>query len=166
MRFSAAISIALLETFVLMSPARANVSVTFVNSYYYPALKQDKRQAVLDELRKTLEDLGAHYFADNEDLKVEVFSYVPMDLSAAPKGAPKPSQMDIQYTLRQNGKLMAHDRETISDVNFVGQPVKTEAKGEGGEHASKPDPLAPEKAMLRDWFMQRFSAFSVVPAQQ
>lgn len=163
MRFSAAITIALFETFVLMSPAHADVSVTFVNSYYYPALKQEKRQEVLDEFRKTLEDAGAR-LTSGEDLKVEVFSYMPMDVTTA-KGVPKPTQMDIQYTLRQNGQIVLRDRETISDVNYVDKPAVPQAKGEGGEHGSKQDPLAPEKAMLRDWFMQRFAAYVTPPAQ-
>jgi hypothetical protein len=157
MRSSAAIMIALLETFVLMSPARADVSVTFVNSYYYPALQQDKRQAVLDDLRKTLEELGAR-LTSGEDLKIEIFSYMPMDVATSKDGT-KSTQMDIQYTLRQNGKTVLHDRETISDINFVDKPVVPEPKGEGGEHGSKKDPLAPEKAMLRDWFTQRFAAY-------
>lgn len=146
-----------------MSPARADVSVTFVNSYYYPALQQDKRQAVLGEFRKTLEEAGAR-LNSGEDLKVEVFSYMPMDITTA-KDAPKPTQMDIQYTLRQNGQIVLRDRETISDVNYVDKPIVPEAKGEGGEHGSRKDPLAPEKAMLRDWFMQRFAAYVASPAQ-
>jgi hypothetical protein len=118
---------------------------------------------VLDDLRKTLEDLGARLTSGN-DLKIEFFSYVPMDITTG-KGATKPTQMDIQYTLRQSGKPVLHDRETITDVNYVDKPV-VEKKGEGGEHGSKKDdPIAPEKAMLRDWFMQRFAAY-IVPAAQ
>jgi hypothetical protein len=165
MRFSAAIIIALLATYALMSPARADVSVTFVNSYYYTAVQQDKRQAILDDLRKTLEELGARLTSGN-DLKVEVFSYIPMDITAGKDGK-KPTQMDIQYTLRQGGKPVMHDRETISDVDYVDKPVVVETKGgEGGEHGSKKDdPIAPEKAMLREWFMQRFAAY-LAPAPQ
>jgi hypothetical protein len=167
MRFPAAITVALLATCGLMSPARAAVSVTFVNSYYYPALQQDKRQAVLDDLRKTFEELGAQ-LVSGDDLKVEVFSYMPMDITTS-KGGTKPTQMDIQYTLRQGGKPVLHDRETISDVNYVDKPVVVAAKGgeaKGGEGGSKKeDPLAPEKAMLRDWFMQRFAAYMAPPAQ-
>lgn len=164
MRFSAVMTVAFLATCASMSPACADVSVTFVNSYYYTAVEQDKRQAVLDDLRKTLEDLGARLTSGN-DLKIELFSYVPMDITTG-KGATKPTQMDIQYTLRQSGKPILHDRETITDVNYVDKPAAVEKKGEGGEHGSKKDdPIAPEKAMLRDWFMQRFAAY-IVPAAQ
>lgn len=164
MRFSAAITVALLASYALMSPARADVSVTFVNSYYYTAVQQDKRQAVLDDLRKTFEELGARLTSGN-DLKVEVFSYIPMDITTGKSGT-KPTQMDIQYTLRQGGKPVLRDRETITDVNYVDKPVVAETKGEGGEHGSKKnDPIAPEKAMLRDWFTQRFAAY-LAPAAQ
>lgn len=164
MRFPAAITLAILSTFASVPKAAADVSVTFVNSFYYPDI-QDKREAFMSELRKTLQDLGEHYFASGADLRVEVFSFTPMGLTV-PKGATPPSQMELQYTLRQNGKLLLRDHEVISDINYLDRPIVAEAKGEGGEHGSaKKDPLAPQKAMLRDWFMQRFSAYTVQSAE-
>ncbi len=75
MRFSAALSIALVSAVLPLHAAKADVQVTFVNSYRYSEFKgkpPSTRDDTLEQIRKTLAELGARYLKPEEVLKIEV----------------------------------------------------------------------------------------------
>jgi len=165
MRSPAAILIALLIALpaaaLPLNSAQAEVSVTFINSYFYSDLAdkpEDKREATLTEIRNTLVNLGDRYLKPGQLLKIEVLDMERIPLSPiagephASKSGPQPLRMEIQYALQQNGRTLAHSRESISDINYV-----TDATAVPGQKAPK-DALATVKDMLRDWFTESFGA--------
>lgn len=130
-----------------LAAARADVRVTFINSFRYTAFDDkadDKRAEEMDAIRKTLEDLGARYLDSGATLKVEVLNIAPVTLTNP--GPIAPSQMDLQFTLQRDGKTLQQDRETISDLNNLEDPDGPKSR----------ESLAYEKAMLQDWFVARF----------
>lgn len=148
MRLFVPFAIMIVAGLVASHRALAEVRVTFINSYYYGYFRdksEDKRSATLDDLRKTFETLGASYLASTEVLKIDVLDFSPLALSGS-AGGPVPAEMQLQYVLRRDGKIIARDNEFISDINYVNMTQESEKK----------DPLAPEKEMLHDWFSSRF----------
>jgi hypothetical protein len=57
--------------------------------------------------------------------------------------------IDLSYTLSQPGKAEQQAQERVSDKMYLSRP---------GRAASSNDRLYAEKAMLNDWFRQRFAA--------
>jgi hypothetical protein len=147
--------------------ATGEVSVTFVNSFYYSETADktpDKREATLSEIRNTLVDLGPRYLSPGQFLKIEVLDIAKVAWQTPPappaagethvaKPVTHPLRMEIQYSLRQNGKLLSRSRETISDISYLANPVPPESK----------DALFHVKEMLRDWFAQTFGASAHQP---
>jgi hypothetical protein len=164
MRYAAAVSIALLSAILLVTSARAEVQVTFINSFRYSDFVDKppgKREKKLTEIRNTLEDLGARYLNPGAVLKIKVLDMQRVALSiqpSPPKGenhgpsaAIQPLRLELQYVLQQDGKTILRDRETLSDINYLANPSAHAAS----EHD---EPIDPEKQMLRDWFAERFGA--------
>ena len=56
--------------------------------------------------------------------------------------------IDLSYTLVQPGQPEKHAQERVSDKMYLSRP---------GRQASSSDRLYAEKAMLADWFRQRFA---------
>jgi hypothetical protein len=158
------ISLALLPfllawTWIAICPAEADVTVVFVGPEHYRDFANEsvsQRTGALDELRRTLEDLGARYLNPQQTLRIEFFDVRRAgivatwnlgnpDLRILGAGAPPP-RFEVTYTLRQNGKVIRHARETITDIDYATDPSA----------ALSSDPLMYEKNVLRDWFRQRF----------
>ncbi len=162
MRLSAAIVIALSSIIVSVQAAKAEVLVTFVKSFYYGNLQgksESQRAETLEDIRKTFDELGKQYFTAGQVLRVEVLDYSSAGI-VVPKGTPKPFEMELRYNLEQEGKILQHDHETLSDVGYVEKPADPAAKPpekKEGEH-KKPETLVREKAILREWFAERFVA--------
>ncbi|MGO9132435.1 MAG: DUF3016 domain-containing protein [Methylovirgula sp.] len=162
MRLSAAIVIALSSIIVSVQAAKAEVLVTFVKSFYYGNLQgksESQRAETLEDIRKTFDELGKQYFTAGQVLRVEVLDYSSAGI-VVPKGTPQPFEMELRYNLEQEGKILQHDHETLSDVGYVEKPADPAAKPpekKEGEH-KKPETLVREKAILREWFAERFVA--------
>jgi hypothetical protein len=164
MRSLAAIFIALLIALpaaaLPLDSAQAEVSVTFINSFFYSDLADkapDKREATLSEIRNTLVDLGVRYLKPGQLLKIEVLNMDRITLPPAtpsarpshPKTDTQPLRMELQYALQQNGKTLLRSRDSVSDINYLANPVPPEAKK---------DALVHVKEMLSDWFTSTFPA--------
>jgi hypothetical protein len=150
MRLFAAISLALVSMVLALQAAKADVRVTFVNSYRYGELQdkaEDKRLAELEDIRHTLEELGARYLSQHEVLKIEVLDIATVALMV-PGVRVRPSQFELQYVLQKDGKIILQDREGLSDVSNLENPSTPKAN----------DPMVYEKEMLRDWFAERFGS--------
>ncbi len=160
MRRAAMAIFAALAAISLALPARAGVLVNFINPENYHDFDTEApavRSAMLNELRQTLVELGATYLKPGQTLKIDV-----LDIDRAGFADPRPMRGDlriitnatppprfrVQYTLQQNGKVLARAQETISDINYLQNSDARFATGW----------LVYEKATLRDWFASRFGA--------
>jgi hypothetical protein len=148
--------IAALAAIMLAHPANAAVSVNFVNPQNYSDLRSEsasQRDEILDELRQTMVELGTRYLKPGQSLNIEVLDVQRAGLfrdttssHTALLTANTPPRIDVQYTLRQNGKIVRSSHEAITDIDyFLDQ----------SSHLSS-DRLVYEKQVLRDWFRQRF----------
>ena len=169
-RHFATISIALLSAILSVNMAEAEVQVTFINSFRYSDLagkSQGKREATLTEVRNTLVELGARYLMPRAVLMVKVLDMdrvaplpiqppLPKGENHGPSADVQPLQLEVQYVLRQDGKTILQDRETISDINYLANPAAHAA-------SENDEPVNPEKQMLRDWFAKRFGASTSSP---
>lgn len=164
MRSSAAlligVTLAFLATVLLPRPAQAEVRVTFINSFYYSDLAEtppDKRESMLSEIRKAFVDIGAPFLKPEQVLKIEILKIdrIPTSSSSsspAPahsKSEEQPMRMEIQYALQQNGKTLSQSRDSLSDVNYLSNPIPPDAKKDALSHV---------KEMIHDWFEETFGA--------
>lgn len=162
------VTLAFMAAVLLPRPAQAEVRVTFINSFYYSDLADmppDKRESMLSEIRKTFVELGDHFLKPGQILKIEVLKIDRITLPAQtppaapshpktgtqprPKTGTQPLHMEIQYALQQDGKTLSRARASLSDIDYLANPVPPEAKK---------DALVHVKEMLRDWFTESFVA--------
>jgi hypothetical protein len=114
------------------------------------------RAATLDDIQKYLERLGARYLPPDRTLTIEV-----RDIDLAGRYEPWRSgnfydvrilrdvtwpRIVVRYTLTQGTATLLSREETVSDLNYLMRP-KLRYSG---------DQLYYEKAMLDDWFRDRF----------
>ncbi len=156
MRLFAAILIASLAAIILAHPADAAVSVSFVDPQNYSDFRSEsgsQRDGMLGELRQTMMELGGRYLKPGQTLNIEVLDVQRAGLfrDTTPSHTAiltpnTPPRIDVQYTLRQNGKIILSAHEAITDIDyFLDQ----------SSHLSS-DRLVYEKQVLRDWFRKRF----------
>lgn len=112
---------------------------------------------VMDTLTRYLQKLGQRYLQPGQRLVIDI-----RDIDLAGRFEPWHSQaydvrfmreitwptIDLSYTLSQTGKPDQQAQERVSDKMYLSRP---------GRVASSSDRLNAEKAMLNDWFRQRFA---------
>ncbi|MFJ4384722.1 DUF3016 domain-containing protein [Pseudomonas sp. NPDC089408] len=112
---------------------------------------------VMKTLTQYLQKLGQRYLPADEQLIIVI-----RDIDLAGRFEPWHSQaydvrfmreitwptIDLSYTLNQPGKPEQQAQERVSDKMYLSRP---------GRVASSSDRLHAEKAMLDDWFRQRFA---------
>jgi hypothetical protein len=159
MRLALTTVIAFLSALWASNPAEADVRVTFVAPDHYRDFETETasmRAEMLNEFRRTLDELGARYLNPGQILKIEVLdieragiadTWNPTagDLRIVGSTMPPP-RFEVRYTLQQKGKIVAQARETITDINYMLDPSARLSS----------DPLVYEKETLRNWFRERF----------
>ena len=112
---------------------------------------------VIKTLTQYLHKLGQRYLQPGQQLVIDI-----RDIDLAGRFEPWHSQaydvrfmreitwptIDLTYTLNQPGKPAQQAQERVSDKLYLSRP---------GRVASSSDRLYAEKAMLDDWFRQRFA---------
>ena len=112
---------------------------------------------VMKALTQHLQKLGQRYLRPGQQLVIDI-----RDIDLAGRFEPWHSQaydvrfmreitwptIDLSYTLSQPGKPDQQAQERVSDKMYLSRP---------GRVASSSDRLYAEKAMLNDWFRQRFA---------
>ncbi len=147
---------AALTAITLTHPADAAVSVSFVNPQNYLDFQSEscvQRDEMLGEHRQTLLDLGTRYLKPGQNLNIEVLDVQRAGIlrdttpsHTALLTANTPPRIDVQYTLRQNSKIILSAHEAVTDIDyFLDQ----------SSHLSS-DRLVYEKQVLHDWFRNRF----------
>ncbi|MGD9618223.1 MAG: DUF3016 domain-containing protein [Alphaproteobacteria bacterium] len=162
MRFSKQAPGALISGCIFASPAFSAVTITFSHpeSYSDPGLRGGfgimSREVVLAELRQHLAVLGSRYLPGNRSLEIEVIDlrwagHVELRhilLREARIMHPSTWPMiKLRYRLHENGATLATAGETLRDLDYLTR-VRTCASAEL---------LRFEKAMLDDWFRERFA---------
>ncbi|MBA6119231.1 DUF3016 domain-containing protein [Pseudomonas sp. NC26] len=113
---------------------------------------------VMTTLTQYLQKLGLRYLQPGQQLVIDI-----SDIDLAGRFEPWHSRaydvrfmrditwpsIDLSYTLSQPGKPDQQAKERVSDKMYLSRP---------GRSASNSDRLYAEKAMLDDWFRQRFAA--------
>ncbi|MFT8231092.1 DUF3016 domain-containing protein [Pseudomonas guariconensis] len=112
---------------------------------------------VIKTLTEHLHRLGQRYLQPGQQLRIDV-----RDIDLAGRFEPWHSRaydvrfmremtwpsIDLSYTLVQPGQPEKHAQERVSDKMYLSRPSR---------QASSSDRLYAEKAMLTDWFRQRFA---------
>ena len=112
---------------------------------------------VMKTLTQYLQKLGQRYLQPGQQLVIDI-----RDIDLAGRFEPWHSRaydvrfmrditwptIDLSYTLSQPGKPDQQAQERVSDKMYLSRP---------GRMASSNDRLYAEKAMLNDWFRQRFA---------
>ena len=112
---------------------------------------------VMKTLTQYLQTLGQRYLQPGQQLVIDI-----RDIDLAGRVEPWHSRayevrfmrditwptIDLSYTLSQPGKPDQQAQERVSDKMYLSRP---------GRMASSNDRLYAEKAMLNDWFRQRFA---------
>ena len=134
--------------------ADARVAVAFQHPETYGDI--DLRDAqVLPAIRAHLERLGERYLGRDAVLRITVIDVRIAGRYAPPHSVTGPRVMSdgtwplitLRYTLTRGGRVVASGEETISDQFYLSRS-RTVSSG----------PLAYEKALLDDWFRERFAS--------
>ncbi|MGH9893272.1 MAG: DUF3016 domain-containing protein [bacterium] len=146
--------------------SRAGVTVQFIEPEKFADLSLSGsttagiQRHIMDELTNYLKYLGDHYLLPNHEVDV-AFLDIDMGGEYEPWRTRDLTQtrfvrevyvprMDLRYVWRDaEGKVLADTRERVSDLNYL-------MLADPGYVYN--DPLRYEKAMLRRWFLDRFSA--------
>ncbi|CAM3882422.1 hypothetical protein CCOS865_02955 [Pseudomonas reidholzensis] len=113
---------------------------------------------VIKALTQHLQTLGQRYLQPGQQLRIDI-----RDVDLAGRFEPWNSYaydvrfmreitwptIDLSYTLSQPGRPDQQAEERVSDKMYLSRP---------GRQVSSSDRLYAEKAMLNDWFRQRFAA--------
>lgn len=138
--------------------AGAAVNVTFVKPDQYrdrDFRSASTRESIVADLTKYFEKLDHRYLKPGQRLDIEVLNarlagqYEPWQRNFNDVRIMRditPPRFEIRYTLRQEGKVIASGKETVSDINYLRNPSARNSS----------ERFAYEKSMLRDWFRKRF----------
>lgn len=136
------------------------VSVTFEHPEKYSDLGHRDANATLKEIDAWLQKMGAMYLPAGQKLSVRILD---MDQAGEERlerrsgridrrilhgGADWP-QIHLTYVLSADAAELARGEETISDMNYLMDPLPATLRNE---------PLAYEKRMLQKWFRSRFAS--------
>ena len=142
-------------------PAGAAVAVSFPNGEQATdgSLRYDKRSRaearVQRDIRQYLEELGERHLAAGQVLTIDV-----LDIDLAGERKPWRTLADdvrilrrdawprirLRYTFQEQGRTVLSAEETVRDQYYL----------ENAMSRLSTDPLRYEKAMLKDWFRERF----------
>lgn len=113
---------------------------------------------VLKTLTHHLQKLGQRYLQPGQQLVIDIHDidlaggFEPWHVNAYNVRFMRETTwptIDLSYTFSQPGKPDQHAQERVSDKMYLSRP---------GRVASSSERLYAEKAMLADWFRQRFAA--------
>jgi hypothetical protein len=147
---------------LLLGAARANAAVTvsFSDPDHFTDIGDSVQGApnprLLRELTAYLQSLGDKHLAAGQALLVDVRDIdragrlEPWSGGTVPRilDAVTWPRMTVRYELREGGKLVAGEEETLRDQNYL-QRAQSGYIG---------DDLRYEKKMIEDWFVARFGA--------
>ncbi len=140
--------------------ARADTEVRFVAPQHF-ADQEFKRSASRAEaiavFERFLVELGDRYVRKGQSLVIEVLDVqlagdyaswwsVMNDVRVLTDATPP--RLNLHYTLRENGQILAEARESITDANYLTNPAAR----------ASVDPYIHEKVLLESWFRKRFAA--------
>ncbi|MFJ4347776.1 DUF3016 domain-containing protein [Pseudomonas sp. NPDC089401] len=122
-----------------------------------PGYERGADEYVMKTLTQYLQKLGQRYLQPDQQLVIDI-----RDIDLAGRFEPWHRQayevrfmreitwptIELSYTLRQPGKPDQQAQERVSDKMYLSRP---------GRAARSSDRLYAEKAMLDDWFRQRFA---------
>lgn len=122
-----------------------------------PGYERGADAEVMKVLSEHLNKLGQRYLKPGEQLSIDI-----RDIDLAGRFEPWHSQgydvrylrditwpsIELSYTLSEPGQPSRHAEERVSDKMYLSRP---------GRHGNS-DRLYAEKAMLSDWFRQRFAS--------
>ncbi|ACB95603.1 DUF3016 domain-containing protein [Beijerinckia indica] len=165
MRLAKTLVLAALALCLAQASAIAAVKVTFVNPEHYTDLDRNRpwyQQDTLNQFQRTFEQLGATYLKPGQTLKLDV-----LDIDLAGYFEPwrfygydvrimrdyTPPRFKVHYALEQKGRVILQADETITDLAYLMNPA--------GRLSS--ERLGYEKAMLKDWFRNRFGLMRPPP---
>jgi hypothetical protein len=154
MRCASALALFAALSLVGTSPAVAAVKVVFANKAHYTDAKQydvDAKGAISAHLQR----LGARYLGSGATLTVTVLD---LDLAGQDLSTMGPSRLRVyngatppkirlRYRLERNHKVVAAGEDSLSDQSYQSRP----------DVARSSDVLRYEKAMLDDWFREKFA---------
>jgi hypothetical protein len=154
-RFAAkTIALAIITAVLGAAPAGAAIKVTFANAAHYTDGSRYDASAP-GIIRAHLQRLAARYLDRGDTLAITVLD---LDLAGYDLSSRGPSHLRVlngvtppkirlRYRLERNHKVVAAGEDAISDQFYLGRP----------DTASSSDTLKYEKAMLDDWFRERFA---------
>jgi len=152
---AAAIVVVLAAPAPRAAQAAASVQVSFSGSASYS--DADRRDAsAFEAIRAHLQRLGARYLGPRDALTVTVLDldlagfdmsgFGPSNLRVL--NGVTPPRIKLRYRLTRGRKVVAAGRETLSNAFYMNQPGA----------ASSLDTFKYEKALLDDWFRERFAS--------
>lgn len=123
-----------------------------------PGYERGADEQVMKALTTYLQGLGQRYLQPGQQLQIDI-----RDIDLAGRFEPWQSRaydvrfmreitwptIDLSYTLSQPGRPTQQAEERVSDKMYLSRP---------GRQVSSSDRLYAEKAMLDDWFRQRFAS--------
>lgn len=146
-------------TIAPMVPARADTEVRFITPERF-ADQEFKRSASRAEAMAVFErfliELGERYLRKGQSLDIEVLdvqlagdyaSWWSVMNDVRVLTAATPPRFNLRYTLRENRRVLAEARESITDVNYLTNPAAR----------ASVDPFIHEKVLLESWFRKRFA---------
>ncbi|ACB95085.1 DUF3016 domain-containing protein [Beijerinckia indica] len=111
---------------------------------------------VMNELGQAIQRMGQVYLSDDQTLTVEVLNIqlaryynswaFPGNQARYLSHTRPPPSIRLRYTLKVNGVVIIAAEETLSDINYLLDPL--------APHSS--NALSYEKALLDEWFQKRF----------
>ncbi|WDT82730.1 MAG: DUF3016 domain-containing protein (plasmid) [Candidatus Manganitrophus sp.] len=142
------------------STSEAAIDISFSDSERYTDAGRHMgdrvSEPVLQEIKEYLESLGERYLEPNQNLKIEILDidlagrYEPVHRGGASdvrilNDVTWP-QIKVRYILEENGEVKVEKKESIRDMEYLRRPNPNFSN----------DFLRHEKAMLDNWFRDRF----------
>jgi hypothetical protein len=136
------------------APAGAAVKVTFANAAQYTDGSRYDASATA-VIRTHLQRLAARYLERGDSLAITVLDLDLAGYDMSSRGpfnlrvlnGATPPKIRLRYRLERNHKVIAAGEDALSDQSYLNRPGA----------ATSSDTFKYEKAMLDDWFQQRFA---------
>jgi Protein of unknown function (DUF3016) len=147
---------------ILMYPAAAAVSVSFVKPDSYTDAGQSARdtETAMQAIEVHLKHLGERYLPPNQILKIEVLDIAlagrrPVSIRLNPearilRGRADWPSIKLHYVLESGSHIIDDRQENIANMNYLQHPK--------GRYSAQSFPY--EKQMLEEWFRRRFATDS------
>ena len=154
-RYAYGLASALMAALLWAAPAQAGVVVNFAGRTLNPDGKL--RDAwVAHEIKADLNRLGARYLDSRDRLRITILDIDRAGFDMSSRGPSRIRVLNgatwpkirLRYRLERNHKIVAAGEEMLSDQYYLAHP------GAG----LSTDALRYEKAMLADWFREKFGA--------